>query len=537
MTDNTPNNWTRRDDAMVEDAISRGASRRDLLKMLMGSGVALGAGSGLLLRAGQAVAATPKTGGHMKAAGWSASTADTLDPAKATLSTDYTRGCALYNRLTFLNEAGEIEMELAESIESGDAKTWDVKLRSGVTFHDGKTLSADDVVFSLKRHLDPDVGSKANSIARQMAEITSQGDLNVRIVLTEPNADLPTILSLHHFMIVAEGTTDFSKGIGTGPFKLEEFDPGVRSVAVRNPDYFKETGPYLNSFEFFAISDNNARVNALLSGDVHLAGSVNARSLRRMEGQPHVDTLISTSGNYTNLNIRLDLDPGAKAGFIEGMKYLINRELIQKSVLRGQAEIGNDQPVSPVDRYHNSELKARDYDPDRARDLFEKAGVLGQTIPIIASDAANSSIDMATVLQQAGSEIGMTFDVERVPSDGYWANYWLKTPIHFANINPRPTPDILFSLLYHSEAPWNESQYKSEKFDNMLVEARGLLDESKRTDMYWEMQEMVANDAGTIIPTYISNIDGVAGSLKGMTSNPLGPMMGFAFPEYVWLDE
>lgn len=124
-----------------------------------------------------------------------------------------------------------------------------------------------------------------------------------------------------------------------------------------------------------------------------------------------------------------------------------------------------------------------------------------------------------------------------LPSDGYWANYWLKTPIHFANINPRPTPDILFSLLYHSEAPWNESQYKSEKFDNMLVEARGLLDESKRTDMYWEMQEMVANDAGTIIPTYISNIDGVAGSLKGMTSNPLGPMMGFVFPEYVWLDE
>ena len=73
----------------------------------------------------------------------------------------------------------------------------------------------------------------------------------------------------------------------------------------------------------------------------------------------------------------------------------------------------------------------------------------------------------------------MNFDVQRVPSDGYWSNYWLKAPVHFGNINPRPTPDILFSLLYTSDAPWNESQYKSEKFDAMLVEARGALDEEQ----------------------------------------------------------
>ncbi|WP_306152152.1 ABC transporter substrate-binding protein [Roseovarius sp. MMSF_3281] len=536
MTNKTPTNWTRRDDALIEDAIRRGATRRDLLKMLISSGVALGAGGSLLMKAGQAVADTPKTGGHMKAAGWSSSTADTLDPAKATLSTDYTRCCALYNRLTFLNEAGEVDMELAESIESSDAKTWQVKLRSGISFHDGKPFTSADVVFSLKRHLDPDVGSAVNSIAKQMKEIEAEDDLSLRIVLVEPNADLPTILSLHHFLIVADGTTDFSKGNGTGAFMLEEFEPGVRSIAVRNPNYFKNEGPYLDSFEFFAISDNNARVNALLSGDVHIAGSVNARSLRMMEGHANVGTLISTSGNYTNLNIRLHVEPGDKPGFIEGMKHLINRELIQRSVFRGQAEVGNDQPVSPANRYHNTELKPRDFDPERARALFEKAGLLGQTIPVVASDAANASIDIASIMQQAGAEIGMNFDVQRVPSDGYWANYWRKAPIHFANINPRPTPDILFSLLYSSEAPWNESQYQSKKFDNMLVEARGLLDESKRTDIYWEMQEMVANDAGTIIPTYISNIDGLATNLKGMRSNPLGPMMGFAFPEYVWLD-
>ncbi len=536
MTKKTPNNWTGRDTAMVENAIRRGATRRDLLKMLMASGVSMAAGGSLLMSAGKAVAATPTMGGNLKAAGWSSSTADTLDPAKASLSTDYVRCCAFYNRLTFLDEGGQVQMELAESIESDDATTWQVNLKKGVLFHDGHTLNAADVVFSLSRHLDEAVGSKVNSIAKQMVEISKVDDTTVKIVLSAANADLPTILALHHFMIIADGTTDFSTANGTGAFICEVFEPGVKSVAVKNPNYFKDQGAYLDSFEFFAITDNNARVNALLSGDIDLAASVNARSLRMLEGQETVRTSVTTSGNYTNLNMRLDMEPGDKAGFIEGMRHLINREAIQKSVLRGLAEIGNDQPVSSANRYHNPNLKPKDFDPEMAKSLFEKAGVMGQKIPIVASDAATASVDMATIVQQAGAGIGMDFDVQRVPSDGYWSNYWLKAPIHFGNINPRPTPDILFSLLYTSDAPWNESQYKSEKFDKMMVEARGALDETLRTEIYWEMQEMIANEAGTIIPAYISNVDAVSSKLGGLKSNPLGGMMGYAFAEYVWLD-
>lgn len=536
MTDIRPTNWTGRDDAMVERAIRGGATRRQLLKMLMASGIGAAAGGSLLLRAGQALAQTPVAGGHLKAAGWSSSTADTLDPAVASLSTDYVRCCAFYNRLTFLDQSGTAQMELAESIETTDAQTWQIKLKSGVTFHDGKTLSAADVVYSLKRHLDEGVGSKVNSIAKQMAEITAVDPLTVKIVLAAPNADLPTILSLHHFMIIAEGTKDFSKANGTGAFVCETFEPGVKSIGVRNANYFKGQGAWLESFEYFAISDNNARVNALLSGDIHMAASINPRSMRMLEGQDHVMSSVTTAGNYTNLNIRMDLDPGTKAGLVEGMKHLVNREAIQKSVLRGLAELGNDQPVSSANRYHNPNLAPRAFDPEKAKALFEKAGVLGQSIPIVASEAATSSIDMAMVVQQAGADIGMTFDVQRVPSDGYWSNYWLKAPIHFGNINPRPTPDILFSLLYANDAPWNESQYKSEKFDKMLVEARGALDEKLRTDIYWEMQEMVANEAGTIIPAYISNVDALSSRLKGLLPNPLGGQMGYAFAEYVWLE-
>ncbi|MCE3250983.1 MAG: extracellular solute-binding protein, family 5 [Geminicoccaceae bacterium] len=207
MTDHSATNWTHADDAMVEGAIRRGASRRELLRMLMAGGVSLAVGGSILGRASAAIAATPVMGGHLKAAGFTASTADTLDPAKGSNATDYTRACAYYNRLTFLNENSEVQMELAESVETTDAKVWTVKLKSGVEFHDGKTKAT--------------------------------GPLTVEITLVGPNADLPTILALHHFMIVQDGTTDFSKGIGTGAFRSEVFEPGVKSIGVRNENYFK----------------------------------------------------------------------------------------------------------------------------------------------------------------------------------------------------------------------------------------------------------------------------------------------------------
>ena len=84
--------------------------------------------------------------------------------------------------------------------------------------------------------------------------------------------------------------------------------------------------------------------------------------------------------------------------------------------------------------------------------------------------------------------------------------------------------------------PWNESQYKSEKFDRMLIEARGSLDQAKRREIYNEMQVMVSEEAGTIIPAYLSNVDAVSSKVKGLESNPLGGMMGYSFPEYIWLE-
>ena len=103
------------------------------------------------------------------------------------------------------------------------------------------------------------------------------------------------ILGTFHFQIVKEGTTDFNAGIGTGPYKLKEFKPGVRSMVVRNDAYWKPGKPYLDEIEFVGIGDESARVNALLSGGMDLVGSVNPRSVRAREGHARLRDLQSRS--------------------------------------------------------------------------------------------------------------------------------------------------------------------------------------------------------------------------------------------------
>jgi peptide/nickel transport system substrate-binding protein len=534
MTDKITN-WTSADDAMVENAIRRGASRRELLKMLLAGGAAVAAGSLVLGRATNAVAATPVSGGTFKAAGWSSSTADTLDPAKASLSTDYVRCCSLYNRLTFLDKDGVTQMELAESFDSKDAKTWTVKLRKGVTFHDGKPLTPQDVIFSIMRHKNPATGSKAKVLADPIEEVTASGPNEVTIRLATANADLPVVLGTYHFHIVKDGTTDFNAGIGTGPYKVKEFKPGVRSIAVRNPNYWKPGRPYVDEIEYVGIGDETARINALLAGELDLIGSVNPRSIDRILATGKHAIFETKAGTYTDLVVRLDNAPGNNPDFVLALKYLFNREQMVKSIMIGRGVVANDQPIDPTNRFYFKGLKQRTYDPEKAKFHFQKSGIGGTTVPVVVSPAATSSVEMGLVLQYAAKQIGMNLDVRRMPADGYWSQHWMKHPVGFGAINPRPSADVLLTSFFKSDAPWNESAWKNEKFDQLLVAARGEPDTAKRAQMYADMQVMIHESSGIGIPFFMSNIDGHNKRLKGLTPVPLGGMMGYTFAEHVWL--
>jgi peptide/nickel transport system substrate-binding protein len=518
------------------DALTRGASRRDVLAMLLAGGMQAGLAGGLATLAGEAHAQTPRRGGRIRVAGAASAVSDTLDPVRQANHTDYIRGNMFYNGLTALDGNLVPQPALAEEFTTKDAKTWVFKLRKGVTFHDGKPLTPADVVFSVLRHKDPATGSKAKVLADQIEEVTASGPNEVTFRLASPNADLPVILGTFHFHIVKEGTTDFNAGIGTGPYKVKEFKPGVRSISVRNENYWKPNRPYLDEIEYVGISDEGARVNALLAGELDLIGSVNSRSVDRVKASGRHAIFESKSTTYTDLIMRRDQGPGMSPDFVLAMKHLFNREQMIKSIVQGYGVVANDQPISPSNRFYFKGIKQRAYDPEKAKWHVQKANLGGAAIPVVVSPAATNSVEIALVMQHAARQIGLNLDVRRMPADGYWSSHWMKHPVGFGNVNTRPSADLALTLFFKSDAPWNEAGWKNEKFDQLLVAARGETDQARRTQMYADMQVLIHDEGGIGIPMFMSSIDGHVSKLKGLSAIPLGGMMGYSFAEHVWLE-
>jgi peptide/nickel transport system substrate-binding protein len=520
----------------IADDLKRGVTRRDVMKTLLAGGMLASTAGGLLTHTGAAFAQTPKKGGKIRVAVGAGSTADTLDPAKGGSIADYVRHFMFYNRLTAIDNKLAPQMELAESVTTKDGVLWTVKLRKDVNFHDGKPLTPADVVYSLMRHKNPATASKVKAVADEIADVKATGTNEVQIKLVSANVDLPALLGTANFSIIKDGTTDFTTANGTGPYKCKEFKPGVRSISVRNENYWKPGKPYLDEIEYFSIPDEAARVNALLSGDVQLINAPNPRSASSFTPESGCTLFESKTGHYTNLIMRDNVGPVKNPDFVLAMKYLLDREQIRKVAMRGYGTIGNDQPVQTTSRFYFAGLPQRAFDLDKAKFHLQKSGMAGMTLPLVCSTAANGSVDMAQIMQLSAQKIGLNLDIKRMPADGYWSNHWAKHPLSFGNINPRPTVDLMFSLFFKSDASMNESGWKNEKFDQLLEAARGETNEAKRKQMYADMQVLVHEQGGIGIPMFNNSLDAFTNKLKGYSSHPIAGLMGYTFAENVWLD-
>jgi peptide/nickel transport system substrate-binding protein len=410
------------------------------------------------------------------------------------------------------------------------------KLRKDVTFHDGKPLTPADVVFSIMRHKDAATASRAKVLADQIESVTASGPERGDVPPELAQRRSAVILGTYHFHIVKAGTTDFNAGIGTGPYKVKEFKPGVRSIAVRNENYWKPNRPYLDEIELVGITDESARVNALLAGQLDLIQAVSPRSVERVTAGGKHAVYETKSVSYTNLIMRRDSSPGNNPDFVLAMKHLFNREQLLKSIQLGRGVVANDQPIASSNRFYFKGLPQRPYDPEKAKWHLQKANLGSTAIPVVVSPAATNSVEMALVMQHAAKQIGLNLDVKRMPADGYWSTHWMKHPVGFGNVNARPSADLALTLFFKSDAPWNEAAWKNEKFDQLLVAARGEVDQAKRAQMYADMQVLIHNEGGIGIPMFVSSLDGHNSKLKGLSPIPISGMMGSSFAEHVWLD-
>lgn len=509
-----------------------GLSRRSALALMGGASMAA-LGTSLLPTRAQAQA---KTGGTLTMAVSGGSATDTLDPATFIEIYIGAIGFAVANNLVEIGPDRTPIPELAESWESSDgAKRWVFNIRQGVTFHNGKTLTPADVVYSLNRHLGEDSTSVAKGVLAGITSITAEGN-SVVISHETGDADIPVILGDYHLQIVPEGFNDWNKLIGTGAYMVEEFEPGVRFRGKRNPDYWKADRGWVDEVEVLFLTDATARTNALISGQVMVIDRVDTKIVDRLKGMNKFQLVEGLGGRYGTSVMDVRNPTFADANVRLAVKYAIDRQAIVDRVFQGYASLGNDHPIPPVDPFFHTELEQRAYDPEKAKFHLKEAGLDSLSISLSTADAAfPGAVDTAVLMKEAGQAAGINIDVVREPNDGYWSNIWMQKPYCMSNWTTRPTPGMIFSVAFACGTAWAEAFWCNDQFEQLMVAAKTEADFAKRKQIYWDMQEIVNMDGGNAIFAFPSNLDAYAGNVQGTAADGVDRLMGGRAIERVWL--
>lgn len=507
-------------------------SRRTLL------GASL-AGSALLFSGGSVFAQTkePKRGGHFKIALNGGASTDTLDPAGYISALQFMLARTWGDTLVETDPTtGKAVPGLSESWEaSEDGSVWTFKIRKAVQFHDGSALTVDDVVETLRRHSDKSSKSGALGYLSSLKSVEASGD-SVVISLTEPNADLPLILSVYNLIIQPKGGKAApNAGVGTGPYKIVDYAPGVRVLLEKNKNDWNSNRGWVDSVEILSIADVTARTAALASGKVHFINALNPNTVQMLGRMKNITVHNTPGRSHYTMPMLVDQKPFDNADLRLALKYAIDRELVLKQVLGGYGTVGNDFPINAAFDYFPAEIAQRTYDPDKAAFHFKKSGYDG-SIPLYAADVMQGGVDMALILKDGAAKAGMNVDVNRVPTDGYWASVWRNKPFCVSYFGTRPTQDLIYSIEFYSKASSNESKYNNPKFDSLLLAARAERDEAKRKEMYHDMAVIIHNDGGSIIPVFNNYLNASGPQLQGFTPDVGNDLSNGYIASRVWLD-
>ncbi len=478
--------------------------RRGLLKA--------GAAAGVLAATGMPAVAAPKKGGTLRLGLAGGNTSDAWDGRthSDTFMILMAHG-TVFDCLTEVGADGQLKGELAESWEATpDAKTWTFNLRQGVTFHNGKPFGADDVLESLALHTAEDSKSAAKPIVASIESMKKITDHQVQFTLAAGNADFPYLMSDYHILMYPAGQIEeaMAKGIGTGLYQVQEFDPGVRAYVTRYADHYKDDAGWFDAVEAISINDAAARMNALMTNQVDAINRVDFKTEALLKRNPNVEIFEVTGNQHYTFPMHTNAEPFNDANVRNALKYGINRQELVDKILLGHGAVANDHPIGPANQYFAADLEQTAYDPDKAKYYLQQAGLTSLDVDLSASDAAFAgAVDAAQLFQASAGAGGININVVREPADGYWSNVWLKKPFCACYWSGRATEDWMFSTAYEAGVPWNDTYWENARFNELLLSARAELDSAKRGEMYHEMQAITRTDGGTIVPMYANYVD------------------------------
>lgn len=474
-------------------------SRRDFIQLAMAAGLTATAANTLFIRAARA---EPKKGGVFKLAVGHGQTTDVLDPSTWSNGFTFGLGKSLTGApLVQVNQKNEAVPHLAESFEPADgAKKWIFKLRKGVTFHNGKTVTSDDIVATFNYHIGPESKSPAKAVLASVAGVKADGPETVIFELSGGNADFPYLVTDYHLAMypATDGKISWEKGESAGPYKLTSFEPGVKLAAERNPDYFGTT--WFDGIELLSIVDVAARTNALLSGEVHCMDRVDLKTIEQLKMAPDLEILNVEGFAHYTAPMHCNVAPFDNVDVRLAIKHAINRQELVDKILLGYGSPGNDNPIAKTMRFAVNPQPAHAYDPEKAKFHLKKAGMESLAVDFSTSNAAFAgAVDAALLMTESAKAAGISINVIREPDDSYWDNVWLKKPWCMCYWGGRPVADMFMSVSLADGATWNDTNWKNARFNELLTAARAETDDKKRAEMYAECQQLVHDDGGQIV--------------------------------------
>lgn len=472
----------------------------------------------------------PKRGGILRAGIAGGSAADTLDAHAPVSHPDEARVISLYDPLLDWTPDYRLVNVLADEVSHNqDVSVWTVRLRQGLEFHDGKPVTADDVIFTFQRIINPkDPKPPAISLARLSPDgMRKLDDRTVRFTLKGPDVIFDQEIAGYSLGIVPVGYNP-KKPIGCGPFKFKSFQPGQQSDFVRFENYWRTGQPYVDELLIIDFVQDTARVNALLAGEVQAIDQVPPAQVNQLMANSALHVLNSKTGSWLPFTMRVDVAPFSDVRVRQAMRLIVNRPQMVEQALSGFGVIANDLP-GPFDPLYDHSIPQRSQDIEQAKSLLRQAGRSNLSVQLTTSQAAAGLVEAAQVLAQQAKAAGVQINVREVDPSIFFGTGYLKWP--FAQdfyFTRNYLPQIEIDSLPTS--PYNETHFDNPRFNQLAEQARAAVDVSKRRELVHEMQRIQWTSGGDIIWGFNNQVDAYSTKLTGFETARSGvPLTGYRF--------
>ena len=464
-------------------------------------------------------ASGPKRGGTLKR-GWQPPT--TLDPALQTSVNEIAAVAQIYDWFVWIDEKNQPAPALATSWEANkDGTVWTFEMRKGVTFHSGKSLTTDDVIFTFNRLKDKSIGAATADLYANISGMKAVDASHIQFTLAKPNPDLPADLGDYHAAVVASDTKDFKTTFnGTGPFILDKFSPEDRTTYKRNPNYWMSGLPYLDAMQDIYAPQLTSHVEAMRAGEIDVVIGLPAELAETLKKEGKTTLLEGLTNMHFVIHMRSDRGAAKDPRVRQALKLATDRSAILQVARLGYGVSGRDTPIGPSfgDYYLNVPEPKRDV--AKAKALLKEAGYENLEITLMAQNAMDVP-KIATVWKQQLADAGVKVNINVVPVDTYYQDDgWLQVDYGITDWGSRATPQPYLQLAYMSGAKWNESHWSDQEFDQLATQAASEMDHAKRVDLYKKIQQILIDRGPVIVPYFEKTVSAALPKVKGLVIHP-----------------